>query len=233
MCTLLMALFFVPRGSVVPVKAETGATIPPRSQATYTVVFQSTWSDETHPHDDFPASAHFSPLIGAMHTITSSLWTPATLASAGMEQMAETGGTTQLRAEIVALGEAAQQTIRGPRLGSATGTVTITALTVERTHPAVTLVTMIAPSPDWFVGVHSLSLLDGAGNWRDEVTMTLYPYDAGTDDGTDYTDPDVEPQNHQPITALTGTYPFSDASIGTLTFIRQPEQLIYLPAVRR
>ena len=42
---------------------------------------------------------------------------------------------------------------------------------------------MLAPSPDWFIGVDSLDLCDN-GKWREswDVTM-LPPWDAGTEEG--------------------------------------------------
>ena len=45
---------------------------------------------------------------------------------------------------------------------------------------------MIAPSPDWFVGVFGLSLLDAEGNWVEALTVNLYPWDAGTEGGDDF-----------------------------------------------
>jgi hypothetical protein len=47
---------------------------------------------------------------------------------------------------------------------------------------------MIAPSPDWFVGVAALSLY-GDDGWIEELVVDLYPYDAGTDSGPSYTSP--------------------------------------------
>lgn len=195
--------------------------------AFYRVTFTSTWSAETHPHANFPAGAHFSPLIGATHNLSATFWMSGTLASPGMEQMAETGGTTALRSEIAAAGATARETLNGPGLATATGSVTIPAFTASRSHPLVTLVTMIAPSPDWFVGVHDLSLLDEQGQWRGTVVVTLYPYDAGSDDGADYASADREPATHQLITDIRGKAPFSAAPIGTFTFTRI--QRLYLP----
>jgi hypothetical protein len=195
--------------------------------AFYRVTFTSTWSAETHHHTNFPAGAHFSPLIGATHNLSATFWLSGTLASPGIEQMAETGGTTVLRNEITAVGVAAQETLSGPALTTATGSVTIPTFSASRSHPLVTLVTMIAPSPDWFVGVHDLSLLNEQGQWRDTVVVTLYPYDAGSDDGADYTSADREPVTHQPITEIRGQTPFSTAPIGTFTFTRI--QRLYLP----
>ena len=48
---------------------------------------------------------------------------------------------------------------------------------------------MVAPSPDWFLGVNSLSLLE-EGSWVDSVVIELFAYDAGTDSGAIYTSPD-------------------------------------------
>jgi hypothetical protein len=143
--------------------------------------------------------------------------------------MAETGGTTILRNEISAAGSQVRDTLSGAGLGVSPGQVTISAFTVSHSHPLVTLVSMIAPSPDWFVGVHGLPLVDDQGKWRDEVIVILYPYDAGSDDGVDYTAADVEPVTHHPITRISGQFPFSSEPIGTFTF-RRVKQL-YLPVV--
>ena len=79
---------------------------------------------------------------------------------------------------------------------------------------------MIAPSPDWFVGVSALSLMDDLGQWVDELQVTLYPYDSGTDDGTTYTSANADSSPKRPIRSLRGMTPFSDAPIGTFTFTR-------------
>lgn len=195
--------------------------------AVYRVTFTSTWSAETHPHTNFPAGAHFSPLIGATHNISATFWLSGTLASPGIEQMAETGGTTLLRSEIMAAGAAVRETITGSGLGTSPGSVTIAAFSASRNHSLVTLVTMVAPSPDWFVGVHNLPLVDDQGRWRDTIVVILYPYDAGSDDGVDYAAADLEPTTHRPITDIRGQAPFSAAPIGTFTFTRI--QRLYLP----
>lgn len=199
--------------------------------AFYRVTFTSTWSAQTHPHVSFPASAHFSPLIGATHNLSATFWLSGTLASPGIEQMAETGGTAVLRSEIIAAGVAVREILAGPGLGASPGAGTIAAFSASRSHPFVTLVTMIAPSPDWFVGVHDLSLIDDQGAWRDEIVVTLYPYDAGSDNGADYTAADIEPAIHQPIADSRGQAPFSTAPIGTFTFTRS--QRFYLPMLAR
>ena len=44
---------------------------------------------------------------------------------------------------------------------------------------------MIAPSPDWFVGINSLPLREN-GEWIERIERELSPYDAGTDDGVTF-----------------------------------------------
>ena len=52
--------------------------------------------------------------------------------------------------------------------------------------PYFSSINMIAPSPDWFVGVDSLSLKDGSGKWYRKITCDLLAYDAGTEQGSDF-----------------------------------------------
>ena len=87
-------------------------------------------------------------------------------------------------------------------------------------HPLITLTSMIGPSPDWFVGISGVSLLDGEGDWRRTVMLDLYPYDAGTEDGTRFSlnNPNTNPQ--ETITSIRGTAPFSDEEpMARLSFV--------------
>ena len=134
--------------------------------------------------------------------------------------MAETGATGILTSEIRAtIPENARAVINGRGIGSP-GSATIQRVTVTLDFPLVTLVTMIAPSPDWFVGVSGQSLMDGLGQWVDELEVVLYPLDSGTDDGTSYTSGNDDSSPKQPIKNLKGVSPFSEARIGTFTFTR-------------
>jgi hypothetical protein len=49
----------------------------------------------------------------------------------------------------------------------------------------------IVPSPDWFVGVDSLDLCE-SGQWKENVSLELFPYDAGTDSGFTFSSPNYE-----------------------------------------
>ena len=88
-------------------------------------------------------------------------------------------------------------------------------------HPLLTLVSMIGPSPDWFVGVSGLSLLDAGGRWRSQHSVNLYPYDAGTEEGEEFSlsNPATSPQGT--ISSIRGTGKFSNAAMATLSFVRK------------
>ena len=192
---------------------------PAANIATYRVVFDATWSATTHP-TDFPSGAHFSPLIGAVHNAGATFWALGDTATRGIEVMAETGATGPLTAEIrAAIPDRALAVVNGRGIGSP-ASATIQGVLVREDHPLVTLVTMIAPSPDWFVGVNGLSLLMDNGRWVDEMQVVLYPLDSGTDSGTSYRSANRDTSPQQAIRSLKGVSPFSDAPIGTFTFTR-------------
>ena len=74
---------------------------------------------------------------------------------------------------------------------------------VTSPFPYVTLVTMVAPSPNWFVGVSRLPLFANS-QWLDEVIVYLFPWDAGTDSGATYASPDADTAPQAPISLLEG-----------------------------
>ena len=206
-------------GVSVEINAAIGEIQPATDTALYSVTFNATWSAQTHP-TDFPPGPHFSPLIGAVHNDSVTFWASGETASPGIEQMAETGGTGLLASEIRAeMPDNAISVVTGRGIGSPAST-TIGEVLVTLDHPLITLVTMIAPSPDWFVGVAGQSLQNEFGQWLDEVVVVLYPYDSGTDDGTSYRSANADSSPRQPIRSLKGVNPFSDEPIGTYTFTR-------------
>ena len=109
-----------------------------------------------------------------------------------------------------------QQGVSGGGTGSATFTITVT-----RTYPLVTLLSMIGPSPDWFVGVSGLSLLDSSNQWRQNYQVNLFPYDAGTEDGTEFTLSNLATDPQGVITSIRGTGKFSNVRMARLTFTNQ------------
>ncbi len=185
----------------------------------YRATFDATWTAETHP-TNYPSNAHFSGLVGGTHDATTSFWMEGMDASLGMKHMAEWGAQNTLLAEVqsaIDAGGAGVQIADDP-LWVVPG---MTSVEFESTpdFSRVTLVAMIAPSPDWFIGVKGLDLRPG-GEWAEEIVVEVYPFDAGTDSGSNYTSFDNPTSPAVPISAITSG-PFTPGvPIGTLTFTR-------------
>lgn len=191
--------------------------------AVYSVTFEAVWSEETHP-DMFPPNPHFSGLIGAVHSDQVRFWEPGGDSTPGMETMAESGGKSPLSTEVNEAVQAgtALSLLSGGGIGTSPGEATISLFETTLDHPLVTLVSMIAPSPDWFVGVDSLSLLDD-GDWVPERVVELQAWDAGTDSGPNYTSANADTNPPEPIRILLEA-PFAVGDefppLGTFTFQR-------------
>jgi hypothetical protein len=207
-------------GSPTPPSTPPAVTAAPTAR--YVVTFEATWSAASHP-TDFPDDPHFSPLIGGTHASAVGFWRPGAAATDGIEAMAELGRVTPLDREVQAAIDAgtAEHLLRGEGLARSPGTTSL-EFEIGRDRPLVTLVSMIAPSPDWFVGVHDLNLLEG-GDWLAERAVTLFPYDAGTDHGRSYASPDLDARPRDPVRSIDG-FPFTFeggvAPAGTFTFRR-------------
>jgi hypothetical protein len=197
-------------------------TAAPAASVQYQLTFEATWSEGSHPVD-FPPNPHFSGLIGASHSPDVLLWAEGEPATPGIKNMAETGGKSPLDSEIESLiddGNACA-TISGGGVNPSPGEVTVT-FTATLDCPVISVVTMIAPSPDWFVGVSGLSLL-GDGAWIEQEIVELFPYDAGTDSGSSYTSPDEPTADPEPIYRIETEPLLVDGNVpplGTFTFSR-------------
>jgi len=159
--------------------------------AQFKVVFDASWSQATHP-SNWPANPHFSGLVGGTHNASVHFYHTGETASEGIRLMAELGQKTTLLNEVataITNGNAHLQ-LSGGGISPSPGAVTLTfPAPMRRDFPLVTLVSMIAPSPDWFVGVDSLNLIEN-GEWVTNKVVTLYGMDAGTDSGPSYQSPD-------------------------------------------
>jgi len=201
-----------PNGGIIPVDT-----------AMYTVTFTSTWSAATHP-DNFPSNPHFSGLIGATHDSSILFWRPGEFASQGIKSVAEFGSKFALTNEVdtAQMNAQAEFLLSGGFISPSPGAVNYT-FEITSAYPLVTLVSMLAPSPDWFVGVSGLALYQD-GLWSDSVTVDLFVYDAGTDDGVTYTSANTVTSPPQPITTITTT-PFLVGvvvpPVASFTFLRQ------------
>lgn len=198
--------------------------VVPDYTAQYKVVFNATWSQQTLP-TNWPSNAHFSGLVGGTHNATVHFWRDGETASEGIRLMAELGQKTTLLNEIAPAitNGAAHFQLSGGGISPSPGSVSLTfPQPMSRDYPLVTLVSMIAPSPDWFVGVDSLNMIEN-GQWVTNKTVTLYGRDAGTDSGVTFTSPDQVTVPRGVVTAFTGFPALQDGVIvpfGTFTFTR-------------
>ena len=170
--------------------------------ATYAVTFRAVWNASSHGNQPpFPSGAHFSRVVGAAHAPEVSFWSSGGIATPGIESMAETGSVSSLCREIDEEADRGGSTpcLRGaePSFPSP-GSVGLSFETTAE-HPLMTLVSMIAPSPDWFVGVSGMSLREDDGCWMERIEMDLVGYDAGTDSGATFTAPDADVTPQEPI----------------------------------
>ncbi len=194
------------------------SALPAAAQTiTYQVTFEGNWTLASTP-GGVVGSAHFTTLIGGVHGSGVSFWEAGEQASAGVEGVAELGSTGTFRSEVSASAHTLSVIQEGVS-GGGTGTATFN-IDVDRSHPLVTLLSMIGPSPDWFVGVSGVSLLDGSDEWRQSHVVDLFPYDAGTEDGEEFSlsNPATNPQGV--ITRIAGTGKFSNVRMARLTFTR-------------
>jgi hypothetical protein len=185
--------------------------------AMYRVEFEGIWTPQTHP-TNYPSNAHFSALIGGTHATPNLFWSEGTLASPGMKSMAETGGKTILRNEVLSrIGQGVAGVVieSGGIPGAGTGSMSID-FSISQAFPYVTLVSMIAPSPDWFVGTSDAALFVNGG-WLPELVVDLQPFDAGTDSGATYASPNAATNPPTMIAELTG-YPVSAGGLPSLPF---------------
>lgn len=169
------------------------------SEASYKITITGTWKS---PQFSVPAGAHFTYFSGMVHNKGSQLWKSESFATVGLEAIAETGYQGPLFEEvdsIIAKNAAITQINIPPP--SPEGTITRTVY-LNSNFSCISFASMIAPSPDWFVGVTGLNLYH-SGVWLKDTTLQLYVYDAGTEDGDvfDYNNPSTIPR--QQIRLLT------------------------------
>ena len=179
--TLALLYFFVPAAHAA-------------EDARYRLELDITWSQATHPVDWPEAGAHMSGLIGATHNSRYTMFGDGRTATSGLKLLAENGRATIMRAEFTE----AERRNRIGEIFSAGGLSVVPGkmtaeFTVSGSHPFVSFVTMIAPSPDWFTGVAALPLSQG-GQWVKSVRVPLWAWDAGTDNGTTYRSKNQETQ---------------------------------------
>lgn len=154
----------------------------------YSISFTSTWSAQTHP-TDYPQDAHFTPFEVFSHKASTEAYTVGYIATDGIKDMAETGRLTKLEEEIDIFRGGDRALDRASGLSVDYLQTSTVFLGFNDDHSYFTLVSMIGPSPDWFVGLKAVPLKVN-GEWVDSLVLTPTVLDAGTDNGISFTSDD-------------------------------------------
>ncbi len=185
--TLIAMLAFSPLAACA--SAEVKAPNASTDTATYSVTYVGHWSKMTFP-TDYPKSGliggpHFSGLIGATHNRDYEIVREGAPPTRGLERLSEEGKHSPLDEEIrSAIGIGGAGTLIETGGVDPTGTVK-TTFVADANHPMLSLVAMIAPSPDWFAGAPDIALYDN-GSWVPRTEVDVFAWDSGGDDGTTY-----------------------------------------------
>lgn len=160
--------------------------------ARYTVTITSQWNT---PGFTVPAGAHFTTFIGMVHNSSASLWKEGTRATPGMEVLAETGGGAPVLAEIDSMIKARSGLALLLFVAPPVYSSTTVNFYCNSQYPRISFASMLGPTPDWFVGINSLNL-NRNNQWVPDTTISLYAYDAGTEEGDafGYNNPATLPQ---------------------------------------
>ena len=183
---------------------------------TYRITFDATWSFETHPRAYPGPAAHFSAPIGTTHAANESFFRIGEMASSALESLAEDGNASAMRELMSGSGNLISGTVFNSP-GEQSWVVDVT-----EQASFVSMASMIAPSPDWFVGVSGFNMLRN-GVWIEEASLDLFPLDAGTEEGRVFNTtnrPSMPPQRISRLDRDRTSGFFGLPPVATLTFDR-------------
>jgi hypothetical protein len=95
------------------------------------------------------------------------------------------GSTRAILSEINAAGGSTNPVVIGPLLFTQNSEreLKLPDVQVDESHPFISTITMISPSPDWFSGFTYFDARDASANaWYQEFEVETLPWDAGTAD---------------------------------------------------
>ncbi|TST60400.1 Spondin-2 [Bagarius yarrelli] len=185
------------------------------STAKYRLTFTGKWSQTAFPkqYPVYRPPAQWSPLIGVSHSTDYHIWQKNQYASNGVREFSEKGEAWTLIKEVEAAGERIQSVyglFSTPAVLGGTGQ-TSTEFEVYARHNFLSFIMRIVPSPDWFIGIDSLNLCDG-DHWKENISLDLFPFDAGTDSGFTFSSPKFETIPQDKVTEITSSFPSHPAN---------------------
>ncbi|XP_056133548.1 spondin-2b [Lampris incognitus] len=196
---------------VKPMPVPTAAPFCTASEtAHYSLKFTGKWTQSAFPkqYPVYRPPAQWSDLMGVTHSSDFHMWQRNEFASNGVREFTERGEAWTLMKEVEAAGERIQSVygvFSAPAVVGGTGQMH-TEIDVFARHSYLSFMVRIVPSPDWFVGVDTFNLCEG-DQWKESVTLELYPYDAGTDSGFTFSSPNFETIPQEKVTQITSSLP--------------------------
>ncbi len=211
------------KGSKSAPPAPPAGPAMPTGPAEYTVIIKSTWTRTSHPFE-YPSDAHFSGMIGASHNAKYSIFAIGRRPTPGLERLSEEGKHSPLDTEIRSAIDQGNALMLFESGGLKNWRDSMVAkVRVDPEHPLVSVVNMVAPSPDWFTGASGVTLAEN-GSWITRRTVTLYAYDSGGDDGTTYKARDKDANPKKPTTRAANRHFVVNGRVkpvATVTFVRK------------
>lgn len=138
---------------------------------------QAVAADYTIEIQNLTRGTYFTPLLVAAHPASASLFNVGDAASTELQTMAEGGDISGLEAIVMTV---SGQTVANPAAGLLAPGASTSATINNDANPANTqlsIVAMLLPTNDGFVGLNSLTLPTEPGSYH----YTLNAYDAGTE----------------------------------------------------
>ncbi len=169
-------------------------------EAQYEITIQVNWNSRNHGQY-YPSSARLSQPV----TWTGSnnpVFFIGQNASAGMIEFAESGRTRGIKKELEDLRELGRiDQFEITDVVDAPGANTYT-MTINRDSPVVSIAAALLPSPDWFVTLEGLNLLED-NRWKTGVTVSGIVLDVGSQAGNSFVNSTAASETNGVITSLS------------------------------
>jgi len=187
------------------------SNIPVDAIVEYGCSFVNEWNASRHPKH-FPTgdafqSVHWTKPILASHNIHYSMWREGSMASEAVEKLAELGGVSDILIELMDHGDIDYAIGYDKYLYHSTNpNVHFDPIPMTQNRRYISVLSKLAPSPDWFAGHHDFNTVNEETNtWYQEFNIPLFPYDAGTEEGSTYVTVNNATDPKQPISKFTSS----------------------------
>ncbi|XP_048407297.1 spondin-2-like [Stegostoma tigrinum] len=194
--------------------ATTGSVIHCQAQnpARYALQFLAEWNSFSFPkqYPTYRPPAQWSMLFGCVHSYDFTLWAEGAMASFGVKMFAEDGKPELLLEEVNATQGVVHGCFHSNPITAGEGNSS-TTFTVTPSHPLVSFLVRIIPSPDWFLGANGINLCEN-NNWKESYNLDLFPWDAGTDSGFTFSSPNFATNPQETISQITAKHPSHPAN---------------------